>query len=505
MTATGNTIVRTAAGEVIGRSDEDHYAFLGIPFAEPPVGDRRFAPPVAKTPWDGRFDATSVGAICPQPYDDLDRLLEVPKMNASEGECLTVNVWTPSERTDEPRPVLVWVHGGSFITGSNAWDIYSGSKLAASGAVVVSINYRLHGLGFLNLTGLFEGAENSVNLAARDAIMGLEWVRDNVAAFGGDPGRVTIFGESAGAAMVSALAAAPATRDLIHRVIPQSGMAHQLVPQEVGRQIAENFLRVVGVEPGDWQGLRDLPVERIVEVSMQSDELLKGVSDDRWLPWNLHRDPLTLPESASEAFASGNMRHLDMLIGTTADENKLAWIVREPDADEDYPVNDLDDAVVARMQSVYRDAGRGRAAWELNEAIVNDQSYFVPANRAVDEHVRQGSRAFVYLFTWRTEAFGGRLGSCHALEVPFVLDLLDHPVFLGPNPPRALADAMHGAWLAFAATGDPNGGSLPTWPEWDSETRPTMKFDVECEVLSSPRAAELRQWDDVPDDVLGVK
>ncbi len=430
---TRNLVATTTTGKVSGTEGDGFVSFLGIPYAEPPVGARRFRPPVPVPSWDGVRPADKIGAICPQPYDDLDRLIGVPDMRSSEADCLTVNVWTP-DTDDHARPVLVWVHGGAYVTGSNAWEIYHGPSFARDGAVFVSVNYRLNAFGFLNLTELFPDSEHCLNLGIQDACLGLRWVQENISAFGGDPGRVTIFGESAGAGMVSSMLAAPAARGAFHRVIPQSGFTMNLLKPEQSTQVARNFCAATGVAPGDWDALLNLPVDRIVTAAADSPLMLKDVPGGPWLPWNNTLDADVLPKTGYAAVVAGETSGIDLLIGTTADENKLAWLVEAPDG-SDYPIDRLDVDTVQRLLSVYRAAGRGAEDWEVAEAIVNDQSYLIPSIRAAEAHLEHGGRVFQYIFTWRTPVLDGRLGSCHALEVPFVFDRLDQPLFLGDAPP----------------------------------------------------------------------
>lgn len=495
-------IVITRTGRVRGEDNGSHLSFRAIPYAAPPVGPRRFRTSVPADPWDDIFDATAHGAIVPQVFEEMDDLLGSEPMPSSEENSLHLTVHSPSI-DGAPKAVFVWIHGGSFTSGSSDWTIYDGAHFARDGVVFVGINYRLHALGFLDLTRVMPHPETDANLALGDAVLALEWVRDNISAFGGDPDRVTIAGESAGAGMVSGLIASPAARGLFHRAIPQSGINFRVQEPDQSDVIARNFLAEIGVQEGDWSALEAVPIERILDASERRTALLAGVPGGLHLAWNMHRNPLTLPESCFAEFESGRSTRFDLLIGTTADENKLRWLVEEPDG-----VADAIERVTAERLELLRETyvaeNRGSEEWEIAEAIGNDQSYLVPSIWSAEEHSDHGGRAYMYLFTWRSPVRNGRIGSCHALENAFVFDRLNSPKFHGGSPPQLLADEMHSAWLRFAETGDPNGGGLPVWPLYSSALPRVMQFGKRISVLDNPRGAERDAWRGEPPTVFGV-
>ncbi|WP_246473648.1 carboxylesterase/lipase family protein [Streptosporangium becharense] len=495
-------IVKTEAGAVRGVRNPTHLTFRNIPYAAPPVGRLRFAAAQPAPPWAGVLDGTGPGPVAPQRFEEIDRRLGAVELPSDEAGALHLTVHTPG--LEGKRPVFVWIHGGSYTSGSSAWRIYDGARFARDGVVFVGFNYRLGAFGFLDLRAHFpDDGLLTANPALSDAVLALRWIRDNIAAFGGDPDSVTIAGESAGAGMVTALLTSPQARGLFHRAVPQSGMNFCIQEPEQSAAIAGNLLRRLGVRAGDRAALEAVSTETLLQASEDRACLLDGVPGGPHLAWNMHRDPETLPTGGYEPFAAGSLSQIDLLIGTTADENKLRWLAEEPTGiDEGVDIDDPEQ--VRRLREVYRKAGRAEKEWEISEAIVNDLSYLVPATRAAEEHARHGGRTFMYLFTWRSPVLDGRLGACHALENAFVFDRLQSPEFHGPRPPQWLADAIHGAWIRFARTGRPGHPLLPEWPEFDPESRAVMELGATCRVVYDPRGREFRAWRDLPASVFGV-
>ena len=249
------TNVRTTAGEIKGFEKDGIHYFKGVPFAAPPIGDLRFAPPQPPVPWQGTRDCTVDGPICPQAAIPLEGPLAdvISATQPMDEDCLTLTVTTPSP--DGSLPVMVWIHGGAFTGGSGSTPIYDGTSFARDGIVYVSINYRLHALGFLYLDELFEEAKGTGNLGILDQVRALEWVRDNISAFGGDPDNVTIFGESAGGMSVGTLMGTPSANGLFQHAIPQSGAGSHNIKPETATRVTKRILELLEVEPGDWEAL----------------------------------------------------------------------------------------------------------------------------------------------------------------------------------------------------------------------------------------------------------
>ena len=492
-------VIETTSGRLSGRIAESGIAeFLGIPYAAPPVGDLRWRAPQPVEPWSDVRDATTTGKIAPQIVSMGASLVPGDATDADE-DCLTLNVWTPAaEASARPRPVMVWIHGGAFVGGAGSSLLYRGNHLASRGdAVVVTINYRLGALGFLAHPSL-EDDGYAANWGLLDQIAALEWVQQNIAAFGGDPSNVTVFGESAGAMSIGNLLAAVGTRGLFHKAVLQSG--HPLaLTAEVGTRIAERFFAECGVDIGDVDALRAVPVDEILRAqqAVSLAELGKTV-----LPFQPVVDGGLLDRQPVELIADGSAKGVPMLIGTNLDEMKFFGLM-------DAELRDLDevrlrkrlhanlkaeecDRVVDAYTASRSERGESTAPAELWSAIESDRFFRIPAVRLADAHQPFETQTFTYLFAWPSPAAGGVLGSCHALELGFVFGTLETPgvaMFCGSGPDAvALSETMMDAWLSFARNGDPG------WERHNTETRPTMVFDAESRLEFDPLGAERRAW-----------
>jgi para-nitrobenzyl esterase len=500
MGTTTAPVAETTTGRVQGSSEGGVAVFRGVPYAAPSGGANRFRPPQPPASWTGVRDATRFGHIAPQNPSPLEAMFGGTRPPISE-DCLFLNVWTPGP-DDARRPVMVWIHGGAFVTGSGSTPWYDGTSFAARGDVVcVTINYRLGALGFLHLADLGgEAYASSGNLGLLDQVAALTWVRDNIEAFGGDPTNVTVFGESAGAMSIGALLGMPAARGLFSRAIPQSGAANHVSSRDTATGVALDLLDAVGLDRTQVDRLRDLPVEALLAAQLKV-AAQRGFGR---LPHQPVVDGTVLPESPLDAVTNGSAAGVDLLLGTNVDEMRLFTAL-------DPAITSIDEpALLTRADEVfgpgagaaaietYRGARPGSGAAEVWTAVLSDQVFRVPAVRLAE---RQSAHAPVhlYLFTWATPAFGGALGSCHALEIPFVFNVLDAPgvsVFTGEATAsaRQLALAMHDTWTTFARTGDPNGAGLPPWPPFTPGQRATMVLGEHSTVEEDPAAAELAHW-----------
>ncbi|MGW1009978.1 carboxylesterase/lipase family protein [Streptomyces termitum] len=495
------------SGRVSGAFAVDGVArFLGVPYARAPFGSRRFRAPEPVEPWEGVRRATEFGATAPKrPYaPPLDALLPDPVVEGDD--CLHVNVWAPwgpsgpdtgaGEGGDNGgRPVMVWIHGGSLVHGSNAVPVYDGTAFARDGVVLVSVNYRLGVEGF----GVFPDAP--ANLGLRDQIAALAWVRENVAAFGGDPERVTVFGESAGAISIAALLASPLARGLFRRAVVQSG-APMALSRERARRTTEAVAKRLGVA-ATAEAFAVVDRERLL--TAQTEVTAKGSPLTGGHSFQLVVDGDVLPRDPAEALgAHGGVpaegrgvdgAGVDLLMGTTSEEYRL-WFVPSGLVERLSPfllrLALWKTRVPSRTARVYRANRPGARPGELLGALATDKLLRVPLNRMADARLRSGAagRTYLYEFGWPSPVLG--LGACHALELGFVFDTLHTPearAMTGPDAPRALAAAMHAAWVAFAAEGDPG------WRAWDEE-RPVMAFGPGAPVLvPAPRDDERRAWD----------
>lgn len=494
MTKTTAPTVTVSQGALRGRGDGGVLSFLGIPYAAPPVGDLRFAAPAPPTQWEGVREALAYGPTAPKgPYPPgIDVLLPEPVIAGED--CLNLNVWTPD--LGGRLPVLVWIHGGAFVNGSGAVTAYDGSRFARGGVVCVTINYRLGAEGFL----LLDGAP--ANRGLLDQVAALEWIRAEIAAFGGDPDAVTIAGESAGAMSVATLTAMPAARGLFRRVICQSGGGHHVMSAQTARAVTTALAESLGVAP-TVEGFRSVPVERLVEAQTALSLRITGEPDpERWgeivtdgMAYEPCVDGTVLPTRPVDAMPAST-DGLDVLVGTNADEATLFLV---PSGLMDLVTDDLvaltaaASGLGADALAAYRAAQPGASPGELMAALVRDRTFTIPAIRIAEARQGAGLPTYVYAFDWRTPVLGRRLGATHALEIGFVFDTLDDPAgepLVGPDPPQQLADAMHAAWVAFVATGDP--GWAPYGPG-----RTVMRFGDVCEVAGDPAPDLRRVWEGV--------
>jgi para-nitrobenzyl esterase len=505
-------VVTVSQGRLRGVWRGDLWSFSGIPYGRAPVGALRWRPPLPAEAWDEVRDASTFGPIAPQS-PALPGITSPADPEASEPhseDCLSLNVWTPAlpeTPTSEPgsgRPVMVFIHGGGFTSGSGSVFLYRGGNLVRNGdAVVVTINYRLGALGFLGHRGL-SGPDGYVgNWGIHDQVAALIWVRDNIAAFGGDPGKVTVFGESAGAFSVCALLATPAASGLFRRAIVQSGGAHVHTLEDAERS-AERLVAMLGVASCDRASLEHVPAAELVAAT---EELGRRRPDPGMMPLPFLPviDGAYLPRHPLEAVARGAAAGIDLLIGTNRDELTLfglgnpALMALDEEGLRRWLENAHPDMPVDEVVDVYRAAraarGETTGPTDVWVAVGTDLVFRWPSLQVAAAHRASGSRAYVYLFEWESPAFGGILGSCHALELPFVFGAVHVPVvqiFSGGGPAVAqLSERMQKAWLAFAATGDPGHATIGDWHPWDPEQRSTMVFGARTGVVNAPRDQEL--------------
>ena len=482
-------VVATTSGAVQGEPTERGLVFRGIPFAEPPVGHRRLRPPVSPAPWQGIRPPVQ-SPRCP-PSNVITPTGRVPPDEAllagSNEDCLLLTLWTPE--LDGALPVLLWIHGGGFTEGAGALELYDGSRLAAAGCVVVAINYRLHALGFLWL----DDDPATANLGLLDQVRALEWVRENIASFGGDPERVTVFGESAGGVSVAALLAMPAARGLFRRAILQSGFGSLVHDIDTSRALATNLWQELGLTPGDRDAFEQLPVLDICRAAFRVTEHEPRQS------FRPTVDGVSLPLSPTDALGSGSAAAIDLLLGTCADEARLFhyW----PGLESALPGPDIASLFAGTsigadaVRKLYMNERPYATERELMAAIVTDEMFEQPMTRMAELQVHHNPRVWVYRFAWRTPASGGVFGACHVLDLPFLFGTYDAwGDFVGDDPPRSLGDAMRAAWVRFGATGDPGGNGLPLWPAYDLEQRPVLELDDPSRVVHDPRAAIRRLW-----------
>ncbi|WP_216892315.1 carboxylesterase/lipase family protein [Nocardia alni] len=470
----------------------DVLTFKGIPYADAPVGALRFAAPEPPPPHEGVRDATAYGPTVsapPQRSAVIDALLPDPVRPGFDG--LNLNIWTPD--TAGSRPVLVWIHGGGFVTGAGSTTAFDGAAFARDGVVVVTINYRLAVEGFLLLP------DRVANRGLLDQLAALTWIRDNIAAFGGDPGRVTVAGESAGAMSVLTLLAMPRSAGLIRRAISQSGDGHHVHTAEVASIVTRELGVELGLEP-TAESLETVPVEALHQATNAVISRLSAGKDPRFAPFTrLVLQPVidgdTLPQHPVEAARAGAGSEVDLMLGWNAQEYGLFCA---PTGLVDTLTDEALHGTVARLGvdagaviSAYREQLPDADPAELFVAIQSDWFCRVPSMRYAEARHAAGTPAHVYEFAWQPETFGGRLGACHTLEIPFVFDTLADPWgegLRGRGAPQSLADTVHSTWVRFVTEGDPG------WPVYDDGRR-VCRIDIDSVTVTDPDGYRRRVWD----------
>ncbi len=508
-------VMETDSGKVRGYIRRGVYTFRGIPYGAPTSGKRRFLPPAKPKPWKGVRSSLTYGYVSPQEprgHWDKDEVAFVYQWDdgVQNEDCLRVNVWTPGLDGGK-RPVMVWLHGGGFSTGS-AHDMktYDGENLARRGdVVVVSLNHRVGAVGFLNLASIGgEKYAESGNAGMLDIVAALEWVRDNVRNFGGDPANVTVFGQSGGGGKVTALMGMPKAAGLFHRAIVQSGsMLHMPSPDKTAK-LAEAVLKELGISKASFEQVHTLPVERIVAAGIAAAKAVYPPADfskpfdfgrhAELMPWAPTVDGVILPASPFGDGAPAISAKVPLLVGSTRTEFGIGWGWPEF---EDFTLGELTGAITkghgkelgARVLDALRHGHPGAKPCDLY-ALWQSSGVRLATIRQASAKAAQGTApVYVYLFAWNTPVLDGRLRSYHCAELPFVFDNTDRcDAATGGGPAaRALAAKVSGAWVQFARTGNPNHGALPRWPAFTTKKGATMIFDNTCAVVENPDREEL--------------
>lgn len=496
--------IETAAGRVAGLAEGGVLAFRGIAYGTA----ARWQMPQAAAAWPGVRDATRFGPISPQGAMRMEMLSGGAKAAQSE-DCLSLNIWTTGCDAAR-RPVMVWIHGGAFVLGAGSQSVYDGKHLAARDVVVVTINYRLGALGFLALADATDGrAPGTGAEGLADQALALQWVKTNIAAFGGDPDNVTIFGESAGAMSVSALLASPNASGLFHKAIAQSGAGHIGHDRERAVRVARALLDTLGIAPCDTRRMLDVPHATLIKAQ---SALLAAARAGRHrlggLPFQPAADNAVLPLRPIEAVRAGSARGVALLTGTTRDEWKL-FTVADPRL-RFMSAKNLSERVT---RLAHEQAPELLAAYDEGSpfarfnAVMTDKAFMVPATRLLEAQAPHAP-VFAYRFDWRSRFLGGLLGACHALELGFVFGTYAERLggmFFGKGPAAdALSSAMMDCWTAFARTGNPSSPAVGEWPRYDANDRKVAIFgDGLPRVASSPNEARRRAWDAFPERKLG--
>ena len=500
-----DALVRLGTGELRGRDDGLVHTFLGVAFAEPPVGPRRFRPPERPGAWTGIRDAIEPGPGAMQEPTILESARGFSGVCSED--CLYLNVWTPhpGRRRTPSLPVLFWIHGGSFVTGSGSIPWYDGTRLAARGdVVVVTINYRLGPFGYFDLSAVGgDDFRTSGNLGLLDQIAALEWVRDHIEAFGGDPRRVCVVGESAGSMSTGTLLTAEPVRGLVHRAIMQSGTPVGSTPDQSHATAEEAFglLRL----PWNNEGLTrllEVPAQAILQAGEEITQRRHAAAfsgSEGGFTWQPTVDGVTLRRDPWEATAGGVAADVPVLIGTTRDEMRIVRVLAPglPSIDRAELLERLrrsDGPDAENVLAGYQQRDPGGSPDDLWWSILSDRIFGHPTNTYIAARAETGAPTWSYSFEWRSPVQNGFYGSAHTFEIPYIFNTFDAPgveEVMGTATPgmRSLSTTMQDTWVQFAADGNPATPALADWKPCGADPTVTMLFDLESRIGPDPRNA----------------
>jgi para-nitrobenzyl esterase len=492
-------IIETKYGRFEGVFERNLYIFKGVPYAAPPVEEFRWLPPQPLTPWQGVRPAKAYGTIGPQTVMPFPGMSGKPE--PQNEDCLFLNVFSPG-LDNARRPVMVWIHGGAFCMGSGSMPIYTTGTLALNGNIVlVTLNYRLGALGFLNLNELTKGMIPSTgNEGLQDQVAALRWVRENIANFGGDPDNITIFGESAGGMSIGCLLNLPEAGGLFHKAIIESAVGEMARPLDRSVELAEEFLKAVEIKADDSSALRSLPVNRILK-AQQAVARKTGQGGAPFIPV---ADGQVMPMMPLDSLEAGLGFKVPTLAGSNLEEDKLfaLMIPKVYGMDEEELRRTASRFVAAKdvtkLIETYRKArslrGDPASPFELYSALSTEVMFRKTAIRIAEAQRKYALGGYNYLFCWKSPAAGGKLGACHALEVGFIFG--SHEATFSGSGPDAdkLSGEMQDAWTAFARTGNPSCKSLGEWPQY-CEERASMIFDKNSRLEKAPYEEERKIWE----------
>ncbi len=502
-------VAETTSGKIRGFTRNGIHTFKGIPYAATTEGPNRFLPPAKPQPWTGIRSSMYYGPTCPQAartgwHNDENAFLFQWDDGQPGEDCLRVNLWTPGLSDGRKRPVMVWLHGGGWTAGSGQEQpAYNGENLSRRGdVVVVSLNHRLNILGYMNLAAYGAKYASSMNAGVLDLVAALQWVRDNIANFGGDPGNVLIFGQSGGGGKVSTLLSMPMAQGLFHRAVVQSGSTLRLGDPELNAKLAAAVVSELDLTKASIEKIQTVPYSKLLDAQAAALKKLQpnppmggpGMPTPRGAAPRLGFGPVVdgkiVTRHPFDPDAPGTAASVPMLIGTVLNEQSPSMI--NPDLE-----SMSEDEMKKRAAERYRDKAPSvveayRKAYPNVKPVELLSRMFSVRINAVTQAERKAAQssapAYMYLFAWQTPILDGRPRAFHCSEIPFVFYNSDVSAFAtggGPEP-RALAARVSDAWINFARKGDPNHSGLPNWPKYDAANGPVMIFDKTCEVKNDP-------------------
>ena len=506
-----STVVKTQRGSLRGQVAEDVHVFRGVPFAQPPIGELRWRRPQPHEPWPGVRDAVEFGPISiqpPRPAAGPFAGIMGHSQELTSEDCLYLNVWTPG-LDDARRPVMLWIHGGGLSSGSGSSPAYDGAPLAGRGdVVIVTINYRLGALGYLPDPVLAEGDDTEGNFGFHDMLAALRWVQDEIAAFGGDPSNVTIFGESAGGIAVGILLASPLAEGLFQHAIIQSGAADRLHTRESVADMLPFYYRELGLDQPSAEELRRLSVEEILNAQTAlagADPAINPAAGLHGL-FNAVIEDDFLDAVPIDAVREGRGGNVDLLAGTMRNEfTLLSAMSGLSDLNEERALELMAPLVGGSERAgdcyeTYRtlrvQRGESTDPLAVYNAVMTDRQYRGSTRRLLDTRAGSSGGTYSYLVEQQSPMFEGRLGAPHALDVPLIWgtnDLMRD--FVGDDPQvDQLSGFMMDAWINFARTGNPTTNALPGWPQYRADRPYTMVFGPDVRTVTEERDEELALW-----------